>query len=73
LHEWGEILLERNLCLSVNLTRRQLFNLELIPRMAKSLAASDADPSRLAFEVPETALNEAPDAAVAALQRLADC
>jgi EAL domain-containing protein (putative c-di-GMP-specific phosphodiesterase class I) len=41
--------------------------------MAKSLAASDADPSRLAFEVPETALNEAPDAAVAALQRLADC
>ena len=35
--------------------------------------ASGADPSRLLFEVPETTLNENPDAAVSILQRMVDC
>ena len=59
--------------MSINLTRRQLFNADLVAHLIKALTASGADPSRLVFEVPEGALNETPDAAVAVLQRLTDC
>ncbi len=73
LRSWSDTLPQRDLFLSVNLTRRQLFNTDLIAQVMNALAASGADPARLVFEVPETALNETPDAAVAILQRLADC
>jgi EAL domain-containing protein (putative c-di-GMP-specific phosphodiesterase class I) len=42
-------------------------------QLQRTLSASGADPSCLTFEVPESALNENPDAAVAILQRLVDC
>ena len=42
-------------------------------QLQRTLVASGADPSRLMFEVPESALNESPDAAVAILQRMVDC
>jgi diguanylate cyclase (GGDEF)-like protein/PAS domain S-box-containing protein len=70
---WSEHLPQRDLFLSVNFTRRRLFYADLIAQLMKSLTACGADPSRLVFEVPESALNETPDAAVAVLQRLADC
>lgn len=73
LRSWSERVPQQNLFLSINLTRRQLFNAELIAQLMKSLTASGADPSRLVFEVPESALNDTPDAAVAILQRLVDC
>jgi diguanylate cyclase (GGDEF)-like protein/PAS domain S-box-containing protein len=73
LRSWSNQLLRQNLFLSVNLTRRQLFNADLIPQLMRALSVSGADPSRLILEVPEGALNETPDAAVAVLQRLADC
>ncbi len=73
LRSWSDQLPKQDLFLSINLTRRQLFNTDLTVHLIKALAASGADPSRLVFEVPEGALNETPDAAVAVLQRLTDC
>ncbi len=73
LRSWSDQLPKRDLFVSVNLTRKQLFNADLVAQLMKALAASGADPSRLVFEVSESALTETPDAAVAALQRLADC
>ena len=57
----------------MNLTARQFYNPDLVVQLQRTLAASGADPSRLLFEVPESALNEGPDAAVAILQRMVDC
>lgn len=73
LRSWSEILPQQDFFVSVNLTRRQLFNTDLIAQVKKSLAAGGAVASRLVFEIPESALNETPDAAVGVLQRLADC
>ena len=73
LRSWSDQLPKQDLFVSVNLTRRQLFNADLVAQVMKALTASGADPSCLVFEVPESALNETPDAAVAVLQRLADC
>jgi len=73
LRSWSDQLPQKDLFLSINLTRRQLFNADLTAQVMRALTASGADPSRLVFEVPESALNETPDAAVAVLQRLTDC
>jgi diguanylate cyclase (GGDEF)-like protein/PAS domain S-box-containing protein len=62
-----------DISLSMNLTARQFYNPDLVVQLQRTLAASGADPSRLLFEVPESALNEGPDAAVAILQRMVDC
>jgi Amt family ammonium transporter len=58
---------------SVNLTARQFFHPDMIAQLRRALMASGADPALLQIEVPETALNENPDAAVAVLQRVSDC
>jgi diguanylate cyclase (GGDEF)-like protein/PAS domain S-box-containing protein len=73
LRSWSDHLPKQDLFLSINVTRRQLFNTDLTVHLTRALTASGADPSRLVFEVPEIALNETPDAAVAVLQRLTDC
>ncbi len=72
LRSWSDRLPERELTVSVNLTHRQLYHPDLIAHLLKALAASGANPARLLFEVPESAFNDNPDAAVAVLQRLAD-
>jgi diguanylate cyclase (GGDEF)-like protein len=73
LRSWSDRLPQQGLIMTINLTRRQLYHPDLIAQLKKALAASGADPSRLMFEAPESAFNENPDAAVAILQRLADC
>ncbi len=73
LRAWSDILPNSDMFLSVNLTRRQIFNTDLIAQVMRALTSSGVDPSRLVFEIPESALNETPDAAVGILQRLADC
>jgi diguanylate cyclase (GGDEF)-like protein/PAS domain S-box-containing protein len=73
LRDWSNQLPQLDLTLTVNMTRRQLFHPDLITHLKRALAASGANPSRLLFEAPESAFNENPDAAVAILQRLADC
>lgn len=73
LRSWSDQLPQQDLFLSINLTRRQLFNTELIAQLMRALTISGADPTRLVFEISESVLNVAPDSAVAVLQRLADC
>ncbi len=73
LRSWSDRLPQHSLIVTINLTRRQLYHPDLIAKLKKALAASGADPSRLMFEAPESAFSENPDAAVAILQRLADC
>lgn len=58
---------------SVNLSQQQLFHPETIAYLHDALQKTGADPVALQIEVPEHALNGDPDAAVAVLQRLADC
>jgi len=62
----------RGCTVSVNLTARQFFHPELATHLREAIAASGIEPMRLMVEVPEGALNERADAAVAVLQRLAD-
>jgi len=69
----GEQPAGRACIVSVNLTARQFFHPEMSTQLRAALEASGADPTRLQIEVPESALNERPDAAVAVLQRVADC
>jgi len=73
LRSWTDRLPQQGAIMTINLTRRQLYHHDLISQLRKALAASGADPSRLILEAPESAFNENPDAAVAILQRLADC
>ena len=73
LRSWSDRLPQHSLIVTINLTRRQLYHPELVAHLKRALAASGADPSRLMFEAPESAFSENQDAAVAILQRLADC
>jgi len=62
----------RDLTLSVNLTQRQFYHQDLVAQLAKILAVTGADPTRLMIEVSESTLNSDPDAAVVILQRVVD-
>jgi len=73
LRRWSDAAPNLDFTLAVNLTRRQMYHPDLVTHLKKALAASGADPSRLLFQAPENAFNENPDAAVAVVQRLADC
>ncbi|MFP5249410.1 MAG: putative bifunctional diguanylate cyclase/phosphodiesterase, partial [Acidobacteriota bacterium] len=72
LRAWREVLGHRCPYLTVNLTTRQFQHGDLLLQVGRALAASGADPSRLVLEIPESALNENPDAGIAILQRLVD-
>lgn len=58
---------------SVNLTAHDLFDPDLVAQLQSVLETTGTDPAALQIEIPESALNEDPDAAVAILQRIADC
>ena len=73
LRSWRTALPHIDISLSMNLTHRQFYNPDMVLQLQRTLSASGADPTRLMFEVPESALNESPDAAVAILQRMVDC
>jgi diguanylate cyclase (GGDEF)-like protein/PAS domain S-box-containing protein len=73
LRAWSDRLPQRELTLTVNVTHRQFYHPDLVAQWMRALAATGADPSRLLLEVPESVLNENPDAAVAILQRMVDC
>lgn len=73
LRSWNDSLPELDLTVTMNVTRRQLYHPDLIVHVKKALAGTGANPSRIVFEAPETAFSENPDAAVAIVQRLADC
>jgi len=73
LRAWSDALPGSSLYLTVNLTSRQFSSNMLVTQLGQALAASGADPARLVLEIPETALNEDPDASIAILQRIVDC
>ena len=73
LRDWSNALPGNTLALSVNLTHRQFYHEDMTAHLKRTLAATKADPSRLVLEIPEAALNERPDAALAIVQRIADC
>jgi diguanylate cyclase (GGDEF)-like protein len=73
LRNWSESPKQGNLSMTVNITQRQLHDPDLIAGLKQVIAASAVDPAHLLIEVPESALNENPDAAVVILQRLVDC
>ena len=62
-----------DLTLTINVSIRQFYHPDMVAQLKMALAATGVDASRLLFEIPETALNENPDAAVAILQRMVDC
>lgn len=73
LQSWAESTSGACPFLSVNLTRRQFYQDDLIPQVTALLIATGADPSKLMFEVPESAVSDNSDRAIAVLQRLVDC
>ena len=73
LRNWAARIPQNDLTLMINITRRQLFDPDLVADLKRALETCGADSSRLIFEAPEEAFNDDPDAAVAILQRLADC
>jgi diguanylate cyclase (GGDEF)-like protein/PAS domain S-box-containing protein len=73
LRDWSNALPGNTLALAVNLTHRQFYHEDMAAHLKKTLAATKVEPSRLVLEIPETAVNERPDAALAMVQRLADC
>ncbi len=73
LREWSASLPHLSFFMAVNLTARQFYHQDFVAQLSQILMATGADPSRLVLEVPETALNQDPDAAVAVVQRIVDC
>jgi diguanylate cyclase (GGDEF)-like protein/PAS domain S-box-containing protein len=73
LRDWSEIIPGNALSLAVNLTHRQFYHEDMTAHLKRTLALTEVDPSRLVLEIPEAAVNERPDAALAIVQRLADC
>ena len=73
LRSWKSAAPHADVLLSLNLTERQFYNADFALQLQRTLAASGADPARLLFEVPESVVNENPDAAVPVLQRMLDC
>lgn len=73
LRSWRSSAPQADVLLSLNLTERQFYNADFVLQLQRTLAASNADPARLLFEVPESVVNENADAAVPVLQRMLDC
>ena len=73
LRNWSETIPGNVLALTVNLTHRQFYHEDMATHLKRTLAQTKADPSRLVLEIPEAAVNERPDAALAIVQRIADC
>jgi Amt family ammonium transporter len=71
--EWDRKVPGNGLTISVNLSRRQFYQDDLVPHLKKTLAQARVDPYRLMFEVAEDTLNENPDRALGVLQRMVDC
>jgi len=73
LRNWSDTLPENTLTLTVNLTHRQFFHEDMAAHLRRTLGLTKADPSRLILEIPEAAVNERPDDALAIVQQIADC
>jgi Amt family ammonium transporter len=73
LMEWDRSMPGNEIMLTLNLTRRQFYQEDLVAQLQRTLAVTRVNPSRLVFEVGERTLNEDPDKALASMQRMVDC
>ena len=73
LQSWSEDVSQHDLTLALNLTERQFYHPEMVVQLRNALAANPVDPSRLLFEVTESALNQNPEEAARILERMAAC
>lgn len=73
LRVWRELAPRAQMSLSINLTRRQFYHVELERQVRAVLEASAAPPERLLLEVAESTFNENPERALAIVRRLAEC
>jgi diguanylate cyclase (GGDEF)-like protein/PAS domain S-box-containing protein len=73
LRNWSKSMPGNSLALTLNLTHRQFYHEDMPAHLKKTLKMTKADPSRLVLEIPEAAVNERPDAALAIVQRITDC
>lgn len=73
LQDWSDAIPGNALALTVNLTHRQFYHEDMAAHLKRTLTQTKVDPSRLVLEIPEAAVNERPDAALAIAQRIADC
>ena len=72
LHSWSSEWPKAAFSLSINLSGRQFYHAEMLALVSTILSRSAVDPARLLFEIPETVLNEAPEAATQVLARLSE-
>jgi Amt family ammonium transporter len=72
LHSWSAEWPKAAFSLSINLSGRQFYHAEMLSLVNAVLSRSAVDPARLLFEIPETVLNEAPEAATQVLARLSE-
>jgi len=69
---WDEVGVDRRLQLAINVSARQLLDVDLVPTVARVLGDTGLAPERLALEVTETVLADHSDVTTAKLQALAD-
>lgn len=69
---WDELGVDRRLQLAINVSARQLLDVDLVPTVAGVLADTGLAPERLALEVTETVLADHSDVTTAKLQAMAD-
>ena len=70
---WSADTSQLDLMLTLNLSERQFYHPEMVAQLKRALDANAVDPSRLLFEVTESALNQNPEVAAAILARMAEC
>jgi Amt family ammonium transporter len=70
---WMDDAAQPELMVTLNLTDRQFYHPQMIPQLKKALGAHSVDPTRLLFEVAESALNQNPDEAEKVLRQMAEC
>jgi diguanylate cyclase (GGDEF)-like protein/PAS domain S-box-containing protein len=73
LRDWSLTIPGGTLTLTVNLTHRQFYHEDMVAHLKRTLAVTEADPSRLMLEISEAAVNERPDDALVIIQRIVDC
>ncbi len=69
---WDELGVDRRLQLAINVSARQLLDVDLVPTVAGVLDDAGLAPERLALEVTETVLADHSDVTTAKLQAMAD-
>jgi diguanylate cyclase (GGDEF)-like protein/PAS domain S-box-containing protein len=69
---WDEAGIDPHLQLAVNVSARQLLDVELVPTLATTLADTGLDPGRIVLEITETALADDSEVTTATVRAIAE-